>query len=240
MELILEKWTTKDIENLINYLENLSDKNYKIFNDKIVNTPSKTIGVRMPQIRQISKQILKGNFMSFLCLDTPKIYELDMIKGLLICKIKDINLSLNFFQNFVSTIDNWAVCDIVCSEYKIVNEHKDFYLNVIKNFCQSDSEFIIRAGVILLMKFYINSHFNIIIDIISTIKNENYYVQMGVAWLLSYMYISNPSPTLNYILTNNIDSKVRKMAFQKIIDSRQVSSEDKIKIKSIRTSLKNK
>ena len=155
MDFNIQNWTQKDVQNLINYLTNLSDKNYKKFNDKIVNTPSITIGVRMPDIRQIFKQISKGNFMSFLDIDTPKIFELDMIKGLLICRIKDVNLSIEYFQKFVSTIDNWAVCDIVCSEYKIVNTYKDLYLKLIKNFCDSNQEFIIRSGVILLMKFYI-------------------------------------------------------------------------------------
>ena len=154
MEFNYTNWTNKNIDNLINYLYQNQDLTYKKFNDRIVNTKTKTVGVRVPVLRQIAKEINKGNYLEFLNKPQVEFYEYNMIYGLVLSKIKDNNISYPLFDKFIKTIDNWAVCDIFCSEYKVVKNNKDFYLNKIKEYITSNQEFIVRVGLILLMKFY--------------------------------------------------------------------------------------
>lgn len=240
MNFILDSWSNQDLQNLIDYLETEKDENYKIFNDKIVNTKSKTIGVRTPILRKISKEISKGNALEFLNLkfpNEPQIFELEMIYGLVLASIKNIDTSLPLFEKFITRIDNWAVCDIFCGDYKIVNSNKDIYLKKIKEYTKSNKEFVIRVGLILLMKYYINTNIDDILTIVSDVDNEDYYVNMGIAWLLSMCYIKHPTLILDYINNSTLNIFTKRMTYQKIIDSLQVSKDEKIYIKELKRNL---
>lgn len=240
MNFTLNNWNNQDLQNLIYYLQAQKDENYKIFNDKIVNTKSKTIGVRTPILRKISKEISKGNSLAFLNLkfpNNPQIFELEMIYGLVLASIKNIDISLPLFENFIYRIDNWAVCDILCGDYKIINNYKEIYLNRIKKYTKSNKEFIIRVGLILLMKYYINTNIDDILTIVSNVDNDAYYVNMGIAWLLSMCYIKHPTLTLDYIKNSTLNIFTKRMTYQKIIDSLQVSKDEKIYIKELKRNL---
>ena len=93
MNLKIDNWDYNELEHLILELKKLSNEKFKNFNDKIINTTSKTIGVQIPKLRLIAKEISKGNYISFLSLNMPDIFELHIIYALVLSKIKDINLS---------------------------------------------------------------------------------------------------------------------------------------------------
>lgn len=238
MDFNINNWNNLNIKQLTDYLYSNQDLNYKNFNDRIVNTKTETIGVRTPVMRDVAKQICKGNYTSFLKQPMPKLFEFSMIYGLVLSKVKDNNVAYPIFSKFIKTIDNWAVCDIFCSEYKIVNKYKEFYLNKIKEYATTNSEFIVRVALILLMKFYITTNINDVFNIISSVTLNKYYVNMGIAWLLSMCYIKYKTETIDYILNNNLSTTIIRMTYQKIIDSKQVSTEDKLYIKSLRSKLK--
>lgn len=240
MDFILNNWNNQDLENLIKYLQTQKDENYKIFNDRIVNTKSKTIGVRTPILRKVSKEISKGNALEFLNLkfpNKPQIFELEIIYGLVLASIKNVDISLPLFEKFINRIDNWAVCDILCGDYKIVNNNKEIYLNKIKEYTKSNNEFVVRVGLILLMKYYINTNIDDILTIISNVDNDAYYVDMGIAWLLSMCYIKHPTLILDYIKDSTLNVFTKRMTYQKIIDSLQVSKDEKTYIKELKRNL---
>ncbi len=234
MNLIKNEWSVDDLNSLINYLKNINDAKFKTFNDKIINTSSTTLGIQIPKLRRIAKEVSKGNTIDFLNLEMPDIFELHIIYTLLICKIKDIESSLKYFENFIPNINNWAVCDLLCAEYKIVNSHKDYFINYIKNLCTSSSEFTVRVGIILLLKFYIKDDIKEVFKIISSVKIDKYYVNMGIAWTLSMCYIHHPKETLDYIKLSNLNTFTIYKTYQKIIESKQVSTLDKNIIRELR------
>lgn len=65
-------------------------------------------------------------------------------------------------------------------------------------------------------------------------NDDEYYVQMAEAWLLSYLAIYAPEKTWNYLTTCSLDYKIVGKAIQKICDSYRVSDEVKVKFKEIR------
>ncbi len=54
---------------------------------------------------------------------------------------------------------------------------------------------------------------------------------MGAGWCLSYCYFSFPELTEKAIFSDTIDPEVRKLAVRKIRESRQVSAEDKERLR---------
>ena len=65
MDLIKEKWTKKDYNEFVRYLYSLDDRKYKEFHSKLTYNTN-IIGIRVPILKQISKNISKGNFLSFI------------------------------------------------------------------------------------------------------------------------------------------------------------------------------
>ena len=68
-------WNQKTYQQFIDYLFTYQDIKYQEFNRKLISTKSKIIGVKMPILRRIAKQISKNNPKDFLNLNDNKYYE---------------------------------------------------------------------------------------------------------------------------------------------------------------------
>ena len=101
-------------------LLNSADINYKEFHKKLVPTvdENKIIGVRIPQLRKIGKKLENNSFEWYF-------YEEIMLHGFYIgYKKLDYKERLALLDEFVPRIDNWAVCDCVCSTLKFIEKNK--------------------------------------------------------------------------------------------------------------------
>jgi hypothetical protein len=93
MELKKDKWTISDTEEFNSYLLTFSKgKEKSIWEQKLVNTNKKCTDVPSPKLKEIAKEIFKGNFISFIDLWIMDNHSSISIIGYLICKIKDFDL----------------------------------------------------------------------------------------------------------------------------------------------------
>lgn len=215
-------------------LEN-KDEEYKVFNDKIINTNKKTIGVRIPILRQIAKKIMKEDYVLFLNDVKDEYHEEIIVEGLVISKLKDVNNVINMIDNYIIKIDNWCTCDTFASSLKIINKNKSrFYSYVYKNI-YSNNPWMVRLCFVILHSYYVEEEY--INDIFKMIDNDNnsfYYVMMAKAWLISECYIKYPKQTFEYLKRTNIDDITFNKAISKICDSYRVTKEDKIVLKKMK------
>ena len=101
--------------DLRNKLFELADEKYKKFHSGLCPNTDNIIGVRLPQLRQIAKEIAKDDWKGYLenCLEDY--YEENLINGLVIAYAKcDVEEKLQYIKGFVPKIDNWAVCYFRC------------------------------------------------------------------------------------------------------------------------------
>lgn len=215
-------------------LEN-KDEDYKSFNDKIINTNKKTIGVRIPILRQIAKKIMKEDYVLFLNDVKDEYHEEIIVEGLVISKLKDVNNVINMINNYIIKIDNWCTCDTFASSLKIINKNKSrFYSYVYKNI-NSNNPWMVRLCFVILNSYYVKEEY--INDIFKMIDNDNnsfYYVMMAKAWLISECYIKYPKQTFEYLKRTNIDDITFNKTISKICDSYRVTKEDKIVLKKMK------
>ena len=68
----------------------------------------------------------------------------------------------------------------------------------------------------------------------NSLKEGSYYVEMAVAWLLSYCYIKYPENTLKYLKNNNLNDFTFNKTIDKICESFRVSKEEKLKLKKLK------
>ncbi len=218
----------KSYKSFLNTLENNKDLEFKKFNEKIIFTKYKIIGVKTPILRKIAKEISKGDYKSFLKEVTTNSYEEVLVEGFVISNIKNIDESIMYFDKYVKKIDNWALCDLVVSSMKIVNKNKELFLSKIKKYLKDKDEYTVRVGVILLLDYYLEEKYlNEVFMLIDNIKREEYYINMGIAWLISIALIKYKGKTLKYLKTCNLNDFTYNKALQKARESLRVSKEDK-------------
>lgn len=226
-------WNTKTYNELINYLYSLKDIKYKEFNDKIVNTKLTTIGIRIPLLRKIAKEISKSDYQKlFDYIKDTNIYEVIFIKGLLITKIKDFNLFKEYLKQYLNEADNWALIDMIANSVNIKHYNKEDFLLFIKELIYSNKTFYKRMGYVILLSHFVNSEsLNMIFNYIKNEKTNEYYVEMAISWLLCELYIKFEEETYEFLKNNKINNSIMKKTVSKINDSYRVSKESKAKVR---------
>ncbi len=210
-------------------LFNLIDEKYKKFHSKLCPNIDNILGVRLPLLRKISKNLSKDNWNEYLENPYSDYYEEIMIEGLTIGYIKTDNESrFNYMKNFIPKINNWGICDSFCNNLKFTKKNMKEVWEFIRPYSLSSKEFDIRFSVVMMLNFYIvDDYIDEILHILNNISHEGYYVKMAVAWAISFAYIHYPNKTLKFLENNNLDKFTYNKALQKIIESNRVSKSDK-------------
>ena len=226
---IPEKWNEDNYKKFIKYLINIQDLKYKEFHSSLVlNSKYEIIGIRLPIMRNIAKEIAKSNIEEFLKFAQNKYYEEVMIQGLVISHIKDEAIFYKYFKNHIKKIDNWALCDCFCSSIKIVRKYEDKYFKEAIKFAFDENEFISRIGIVLILAHFISKeNLNTIFDTVNKIKSDKFYINMAEAWLICEMYIKFPKETEEFLKNNNLNKFTQNKSISKIHDSYRVSREEK-------------
>ena len=221
-------WNKDNYNEFIIYLKSISEKNYKKFSEKITFTKYEILGIRLPKLRYIAKEIIKGNYDSFLKISDNIYYEEVMIKLIIIASIKDLEECMNYFDTAIILIDNWALCDTFCNSLKIVNKNKEYFLIKIKELISSNKTYYVRVGLILLLCYYVEEKYlDVIINLLDSIKSDEYYINMAEAWLICEIFIKYEDVGLKYLKNNKLNKFTNNKSISKIRDSYLVSKEMK-------------
>ena len=73
-----------------------------------------------------------------------------------------------------------------------------------------------------------------IFDILKSIVNTEYYVEMAEAWLLQTCFVCNFEKSYNYLKNCSLNESIKKKAIQKVCDSYKFDKVQKNKIKQLR------
>ena len=223
-------------EKIREKLYQMQDLKYKQFHSSLCPNVDNIIGVQVPKLRHIAKEISKGDYRQYLELDDITFYEEKVIQGVLIGISRlSIEETKKYLERFIPKIDSWAVCDVVCSSIKIANKHQDEMWELLEKYINSNKEFEVRFAVVMYLDYYLNEQYiDKVIENISKIHSDKYYVQMAIAWLISVSYVKQKEKTLKYLKNNNLYDFTYNKALQKIIESYRVNSEEKEIIKKMK------
>jgi 3-methyladenine DNA glycosylase AlkD len=215
--------------DVLKELKSLADSDYKTFNTRIVPTQQTALGVRVPLLRKIAKKIVKENPIEFIKSDKQGIFELIMLEGMVLSLMnRPFNDLLPFTETFLDKVDNWAQIDTTVCEYKNIAKEKEDVLIVVKRWLSSEKEFVVRAGLVILLAHYVEKeNLPMIFELSQSVKHTGYYVHMGNAWLVSVCMAKYPEETLAFFENNTLDVKTHNKAIQKSRESFRVSKEYK-------------
>ena len=106
-----EKVTSQKVRSRLKELE---DEKYREFHSGLLPGTENILGVRLPALRSLAKEIAKNDWEEWFFQKNDIYYEETMLRGLVTAYAKmDCDTRLSYIRAFVPDIDNWAVCDCV-------------------------------------------------------------------------------------------------------------------------------
>ena len=216
--------------SLIKELFALQDKEYRDFTAKLIPNvdKEKIIGIRVPILRKFAKEFYKDksvveDFFS----DLPHhYYEENLLHGFLIEQIKDFQSAVEYTETFLPFVDNWAVCDVFSP--KIFQKYPKETYEYIPKWIKSYKTYTIRYAVGLLLSIYLDEHFQKeMLQLVSEVKSEEYYVNMMLAWYFATALAKQYEATVPLIEAKTLPLFVQNKTIQKARESRRISTETK-------------
>lgn len=222
--------------SVLEELKRLAEKDYKIFNNKIISTNQTTLGVRLPSLRKIAKKIAKENPIEFVTSDKQNIYELIMLEGMVLSYMnQSFKKLLPFTEIFLLKVDNWAQIDSTICDFKNITKERKEVLSVVKKWIKSDKEFVVRASLVILLAHFVEKkNLQMIFKLSQSVVHSGYYVHMGNAWLISCCMAKFPEETIVFFKNNSLDNKTHNKAIQKSRESFRVSKDHKTIINELK------
>ena len=229
-----------DYPSLLEHIRSLADEPYQKMQHNIVPGVENILGVRVPKLRALAKQIAKGDWRNYLSTAQDTFYEETMLRGFVIGYAKmEQGEAFQRIADFVPKINNWAVCDTCCSSFKTAAKDKEKLFAFLLPYLKSDKEFELRFAAVMIMDFMITDEYiDDVLRIYDGIHHDGYYVKMAVAWALSVCFVKYPGKTMEFLQGNNLDDWTYNKALQKIVESYRVDDNTKTVIRAMKRRVK--
>jgi len=213
-------------------IERLSgnDKKYADFSSSLIPGASIIYGVRLPEMRKLAKKIAKEDYKSFLENNPMDSFEMETLQAMVIGYAKDdINVILDYLQEFIPHIHDWSVNDTLCSTFKIAKKYPKEVYDFLMKYKDSDKEFESRVvSVMLMAHFLIDDYIDDVIEVLDGLNTDDYYSKMGVAWAVATIMAKYPEKCYSYMTgENHLDNWTYNKSIQKMKESFRVSDEMK-------------
>lgn len=239
MDFNIEQWDAEKYSLLTEHLFELSDEKYKKFHSSLIPNSDDgfIIGVRMPVLRKLGKEISKGNVKSFLNISQTDFYEQRMLFAIVSSLVKTTSFDelTDICESFIPQITNWALCDGFCSSLKEVKKYKDEFFGYIEKYLLSKNDWAVRFAYVIMLNYYLEDKY---IDKVfvrcDTKCSESYYVLMAQAWLIATAYAKFPEKTKEYLQYCKLNDATFNKAIQKCIESFRITNEDKMLLKTLK------
>ncbi|MDD4601236.1 hypothetical protein SDC9_11462 [bioreactor metagenome] len=214
----------------------LKDEKFRQFHIRLVPGTDNILGVRLPKLRALAKELAKGDWRGYLETAQDDYYEEILMQGLVIGYAKtDIEEVLYYVAAFVPKVDNWAICDSFCNSLKITKAHRARVWEFVQPYLLSQKEFELRFGIVMLLCFYIEDEYiDRVLTLFDGVKHEGYYVKMAIAWAISICFVKYPEKTMMYLQKSTLDNFTYNKALQKITESFRVDKTTKAIIRSMK------
>ena len=214
----------------------LGDERYARFQSALIpNIPKETvIGVRMPMMRKLAKEIAGAEEMRAFLAELPHAYyDENILHSVLLSQMKDYDTCMEAVEAFLPHIDNWAVCD--CLSPKAFAGHKPELLENIREWAKSEHVYTCRFGLEMLMTHFLDEDFRPeYLEIPAEVHSEEYYVNMMIAWFYATALAKQWDAAVSYIEEKRLNPWTHNKTIQKARESYRITPEQKEYLKTLK------
>lgn len=251
----------RPLDALRRRLVELAEPGYKAFASKLLPGVAQILGVRVPTLRSLAKEIARNYGAEFLnaVLGAPALlddatlpppakqpkscffdsYEERLVVGLVVAETPlDFNARLDAIAAFAPFLDSWAVCDVFSSSLRVPKPRRAEFWEFLDYCADSPRPFEVRFSAVATLNHYLETNYLDAVferaNRIAARRQGEYYVDMALAWLVAESFIRFPDATLNFLRQNDFDDFTFNKSLQKIVESRRVDEETKTEIRRLK------
>lgn len=214
----------------------LQDIKYRDFHSSLIPgiDKDKVIGIRTPVLRKFAKEYAKSGETEKFMRELPhEFYEENNFHMMLIGQIKDYDECISELEKFLPYIDNWATCDLPLP--KCFDKNKEDVLERAKKWIATDATYVKRYGIGVMMRLFLDEDFKEeYIQLVASVKSEEYYVNMMIAWYMATAFAKQWDAAVPYIQEHRLSEWVHRKSIQKAVESYRITPEHKDYLKGLR------
>ena len=214
----------------------LLDLAYQAFQSKLSPTmdPALVIGVRMPALRKLAKELAGTPDAEVFLKELPhRYYEENNLHGLLISALPDYAAAAAALEDFLPHVDNWATCDLLSP--RAFRRHPPELPEQIRRWIRDERPYTVRFGLGMLMQFYLDGEFRpAYLDLAAGVRREEYYVRMMAAWYFATALAKQYDAAIPYLEERRLDRWTHNKTIQKAVESFRITPEQKAYLRQLR------
>ena len=192
------------------------------------------LGVRAPVMRGLVREVRGTPEAEAFLKELPhKYYDENALHAWLITEEKDFSVCLARVREFLPFVDNWGICDGLMPA--VFKKHTAELRDQACAWARSSEPYVCRYGLGVLMWFFLDEAFEPeFMELAASVKSEEYYVKMMVAWYFAEALVRQKDATLAVIEGRRLERWTHNKAIQKAVESRRVPPELKAYLKTLR------
>ena len=129
-------------------------------------------------------------------------------------------------------MDNWATCDAL--RPKAFKKHPSALPDECRRWMRSGETYTIRFGIEMLMTHYLDADFRLeYLEEVSIIKNNEYYVNMMIAWYFATALAKQYEAAIPYLEQRRLGVWTHNKTIRKAIESYRVAENHKAYLRTL-------
>ncbi len=224
-------------DEIVAELFRLQDKKYAEMQVKLLPTvkPDRIIGVRTPELRAFAKKLRFDEDIDAFLTDLPhRYFDEEQLHAFVISLEKDFDKCAMEVETFLPYVDNWATCDQLSP--KAFKKEPEKLLPYIRTWIKTDQPYTVRFAIGMLMQHFLDERFSpAYADLVASVRSEEYYVNMMIAWYFATALAKQYDTILPYLKEKKLDEWTHNKTIQKSIESYRITQEQKVYLRSLKT-----
>lgn len=214
----------------------LQDPQYRDFQCRLTPSvaPGAVLGVRMPQLRALAKELSADpDIGAFLGALPHRYFDENNLHACIISGFRDCGAAAAALDKFLPYVDNWATCDSL--RPRAFEKHPPELPAKIRQWLLSGQTYTVRFGMGTLMSYYLDGEFSAEYpEWVAGVRSSEYYVNMMAAWYFATALAKQWDAALPYLTERRLDRWTHNKTIQKSVESFRISGERKAYLRTLR------
>ena len=193
-------------QEIKDFLAAHADARYAAFVTSLMPGARPVVGVRLPVLRALAKEIAKGDWRTYLEEAVDDTFEEVMLQGYVTGAARmPFEEQMERMAAYVCKINDWALCDSPCSGFKFVRKHREEVWAFLQPYLYSGEVFSQRFAVVMLLAHFVTDDFiDRVLEACAAVRPSGYYASMAVAWAVSVCFAKYPEKNIEALLRTHI------------------------------------
>ena len=228
-------------EEIRQFLQAHAEPAYREFSARLLPSGTPLLGVRLPVIRGMAKELARGDWRAYLDTAWDDLFEERMLQGMTLGVARaSAAEKVPYLDRYLPKVNNWSLCDSLCASLKTAKAEPEAMLAYIDRCIGSPQPYRARFAVVQLLMYYMREE-----TLEDTLSRLNRVVaaepaaQVAIAWAVSVAYRKAPERTLQFLDTCALSPQTKRCAYQKMLEMTGRSEAEKARLRALRNACRS-